>query len=111
MAVTPDMFYNGESVCSMCDKPMFANDHGITYDPMNPKHGYKMFCPECAVKLVMSVGQDLMRLQPEVAFGFYREFKHPGAPGANMRRHAEALRKLCDRLDDWADAMSDYRSK
>ena len=106
MSTTPDMFYHGKNACSLCDKPMFVNDHGVTYRPNSSKQGDKMFCASCAIQLVMSVGQDLMRMQPEVAFNFYQRFKHPGAAAANLRRHAMAMHNLSGAMTDWAAAIS-----
>jgi hypothetical protein len=100
MSLTPDWAYDGESVCSLCDKPMFANDQGIVFAA---KQGHKMFCTCCAVQLVMSVGQDIKQITPEVAFSYYRRFKEPVV---NMRRHAKAMHELGTALDDWASAVS-----
>lgn len=107
MGLTPDFIYYGESVCSMCDTPMVANDHGITYRAYSSKNMYRMFCIECAVKLVMSVAQDIDKLPPEIAFRYYEHFNQP-IP--NMLRHAKALNALSTSLSEWAEIMSGVKN-
>ena len=101
MSLTPDWAYDGESVCSLCNKPMFANDQGIVFAA---KQGHSMFCTCCAVELVMSVGQDIKRItSPDIAFSYYRKFKQ-SVP--KMRKHAKAMQELGVALDDWASSVS-----
>jgi hypothetical protein len=103
MSLTPDMFYNGENTCLSCDKPMYANEVGITYHP--PKGKHVMWCAGCASRLALVLVQDLSNLSPEIAFSRYQEFSNPGAPAWNLRRHAEALRKLAEDMEGHADAL------
>lgn len=107
MSLTPDRYFNGESVCTACDKPMFANDIGIVYRPQKSKDF--MFCTECATAMTMSIAQDISRLAnglPDTAFSYYFRFKaSPEASERTLANHAQALKKLASQMEMQADAL------
>jgi hypothetical protein len=78
MSLTPMIFFRGESVCTCCDKPMYANDVGIVFVP-SAKRDDIMFCTDCAVKVTMSVTQDIAKLSPDIGLSYYFKFKNPSA--------------------------------
>lgn len=107
MSLTPDIHFNGESVCNCCDKPMFANDRGIVFRPSSNRPDF-LFCVHCAVQMTMSLAQDIDKLDPDSALGYYFKFKAKGAPVHNMRRHAVGLKKLVSKMEDHADALEKF---
>ena len=104
MSLTPDRFFNGESVCTACDKPMFANDTGVVYRPQKAKDF--MFCMDCATSMTMSIAQDIAKLNPDLGLSYYFKFKNPSASSSNLRRHANALKKLALSMEDQASSMA-----
>jgi len=104
MSLTPDRFFNGESVCTACDKPMFANDTGVVYRPQKAKDF--MFCMDCATSMTMSIAQDISKLNPDLGLSYYFKFKAPNASAINLRRHADALKDLASKMEDHADSMA-----
>jgi len=100
MSLTPTTFFRGESVCTACGKPMFANDVGIVFVPP-AKRNDLMFCTRCAVKLTMSVAQDISKLNPDIGLSYYFEFKSP----ASLYRHANALKELAANMETQASCM------
>ena len=113
MSLTPDTFFNGESACTACDKPMFANDIGVVYRPQKSKDF--MFCRDCATAMTMSIAQDISKLadhSPDTAFSYYFKFKaKPDASEWSIRRHAEALKKLATKMEWQADALKMSRGE
>jgi hypothetical protein len=105
MSLTPMIFFRGESVCTCCDKPMYANDVGIVFVP-SAKRDDIMFCTDCAVKVTMSVTQDIAKLSPDIGLSYYFKFKNPSASSSNLRRHANALKKLALSMEDQASSMA-----
>ena len=97
MSLTPTTFFRGESVCTCCDKPMYANDVGIVFIP-STKRNDLMFCTSCAVKLTMSVAQDISKLSPDIGLSYYFGFKSPGS----LYRHANALKELAASMETQA---------
>jgi hypothetical protein len=99
MSLTPDRFFNGESVCTACDKPMFANDTGVVYRPQKAKDF--MFCIECATQMTMSIAQDISKLNPDIGLSYYFRFKSPGS----LYRHANALKELAANMETQASCI------
>jgi hypothetical protein len=100
MSLTPMIFFRGESVCTCCDKPMYANDVGIVFVP-SAKRDDIMFCTDCAVKVTMSVAQDISKLSPDIGLSYYFEFKSP----ASLYRHANALKELAASMETQASCI------
>lgn len=109
MSLTPTPFYNGENVCTCCDKPMYVNDVGIVYRPL--KREDFMFCMECSTKMTMSIAQDIARINPEIGLSYYSAFKTPDARAKNLRRHANALKELALKMEDRASAFELFGDK
>jgi hypothetical protein len=101
MSLTPTTFFRGESVCTCCDKPMYANDVGIVFVPPARRQNDLMFCTPCAVKLTMSVAQDISKLNPDIGLSYYFEFKTP----VSLYRHANALKELAANMESQASCM------
>ncbi len=104
MSLTPDIFFNGKSVCACCDKPMLVNDIGIVYNPNKAKDF--LFCADCATAMTMSIAQDISRLEPDLGLSYYFKFQTPEASAINLRRHANALKELASKMEDHADSMA-----
>ena len=98
MSLTPDRFFQGESVCACCDKPMLVNDIGIVYDSF-------LFCANCATAMTMSIAQDISKLDPDLGLSYYFKFTTQEASAINLRRHANALKELASKMEDHADSM------
>ena len=112
MSLTPDKFFNGGNACTCCDEPMFVNDTGIVYRPRKNKDF--MFCRDCATSMTMAVAQDISRLAenfPDSAFNYYFGFKAVHAAGANLRRHAGALKKLAEQMEMQAESLEHRTGK
>ena len=112
MSLTPDRFFQGESVCTCCNKPMLVNDVGIVYSPS--KEGSFLFCVRCATEMSISVAQDISKLarhDPDIAFQRYLAFNMSlAAPGYNLRRHAQALKVLAEQMETQADSLNIFGS-
>jgi hypothetical protein len=104
MSLTPDPHFNGDNTCVCCDKPMYANDVGVIYRPQ--KREDFMFCIECATQMTMSIAQDIARINPDIGLSYYFKFKGLEASAANLRRHANGLKKLVTMMEDHADSMA-----
>ena len=108
MSLTPDLYFNGSNACTGCEKSLEINDRAIVFRPL--KMGDFMFCVPCAVKMTMSIAQDISRIAdgyPDIAFESYDGFnRSPTASEFNLRRHSEALKKLAGQLNDYADAVA-----
>jgi len=104
MSLTPDIFFNGESVCTSCNKPMFVNDIGIVYRPTKAKDF--VFCVGCATAMTMSIAQDISKLDPDLGLSYYFKFQTSEASAINLRRHANALKGLASKMEDHADSMA-----
>jgi len=105
MSLTPTTFFRGESVCACCDKPMYANDIGVVYNPYKKRNDI-MFCINCAVKVTMSMAQDISRLNPDLSLSYYFEFKTQEFSAFNLRRHANALKELASKMEDYAGSVA-----
>lgn len=105
MSLTPDIYFNGESTCTCCNKPMFANDRGIVFRPNSNRPDF-LFCTHCAVHMTMSLAQDITKLDPDTGLSYYFRFQNMEAGAWNLRRHADALKKLATKMDEQADSLS-----
>ena len=65
-----------------------------------------MFCTECATHMTMSIAQDITRINPDIGLSYYFKFKTTEASAANLRRHAEELKKLATMMEHHADSMA-----
>jgi hypothetical protein len=83
---------------------MYANDVGVVYRPY--KREDFMFCIECATQMTMSIAQDIARTNPDIGLSYYFKFKSPEASAANLRRHANGLKKLTTLMEQQADSMA-----
>jgi len=107
MSLTPDIFFNGISKCTACEKPMLINDVGVVYNPDKAKDF--LFCMDCATAMTMSTAQDISKLadgNPDIAFNYYSRFRLvPTAASSNLRRHSEALTKLAAQMAQHANDL------
>ena len=109
MSLTPDRFFNGENTCSCCNKPMYVNDIGIVFRPSYKIIDDFLFCVECATQMTMAIVQDLSRLNPDIAFAYYDGFTgSKDATSLNLRRHAEALKALAERMEGHAEMVDQF---
>lgn len=108
MSLTPDPHFNGENTCSCCNKVMYVNDTGIVFRPDSQVIEDFLFCVECAVKMTMAIAQDISKINPDLAFAYYNRFPAPGATASNMRRHAESLRALAERMEGHAGIIEQF---
>lgn len=106
MSLTPDPYFNGNSTCLCCDKPMFANDAGIVYRPY--KREDFLFCVGCATQMTMSIAQDITKVHggPDIALSYYFKFSDLEASASNLRRHADGLKKLAEMMESQADSLA-----
>ena len=100
MSLTPTPFYNGENVCTCCDKPMYVNDVGVIYRPSKNRDDF-MFCIDCATQMTMSIAQDISKLNPDIGLSYYFRFKSPGS----LYRHANALKELAANMETQASCI------
>lgn len=104
MSLTPDIFFNGISKCTACEKPMLINDVGVVYNPDKAKDF--LFCMDCATAMTMSIAQDISKLDPDLGLSYYFKFNSQEASATNLRRHANALKELASKMEDHADSMA-----
>ena len=111
MSLTPTPFYNGENVCTCCDKPMYVNDVGVIYRPSKNRDDF-MFCIDCATQMTMSIAQDISKVDNlDSALSYYFQFKTPDARAKNLRRHANALKELALKMEDQASGFELFGDK